>query len=282
MLDSQGARFMLIAGFFFSLMQIGVKYLSHIPAVEIVFFRSVVALFLSVAILKRSNIPLFGKNKLWLVLRGLSGATALILFFITLQRMPLASAVTFQYLSPIFTAILGVFIVKEKVYKWQYLFFLIAFAGVVVVKGFDARISLEDAGIAVLSAFFSGLAYNIIRKIKTSEHPLVIVLYFPLVTLPIAGLISIPQWINPQGWDWLIIIGVGVATQIAQYYMTRSYQMEELSTVAILKYVGIIYAIVFGIILFDESIPVQSYMGIALLFLGMYLNIRFKSSKTFS
>src|SRR5690606_25780521 len=156
-----------------------VKFLPHLPAVGNVFFRSLISLLFTYLFLKRANVPLFGNNKKLLVMRGLSGSIGLILFFFTLQNIPLASAVTIQYLSPIFTAILGIYLVKEKVRPIQFLYFGLAFGGVVMIEGFHPRISPTYLIIGVASAFFAGLAYNIIRKLKQSEHPLVIVFYFP-------------------------------------------------------------------------------------------------------
>lgn len=101
--------------------------------------------------------------------------------------MPLASAVTLQFLSPIFTIVLGIFLVKETVRPLQWLFFLIAFLGVVMIQGFDHRVGMLDVSLGIGSAIFSALAYNTIRRLKASEHPLVIVFYFPLVALPITG-----------------------------------------------------------------------------------------------
>jgi drug/metabolite transporter (DMT)-like permease len=273
---------MLLATSFFSLMQVCVKMIPHIPAIEIVFFRSVVSLVISYTTLKLNRIAPFGHNKKILIARGGVGAFALILFFLTIQKMPLAGAVTFQFLSPIFTAILGIFIVKEPVKSRQYLYFMISFAGIVVIKGFDDRIPLDYALLGIVSAFFSGMAYNIIRKIKTTEHPMVIVLYFPLVTLPITGLYCLFNWKQPVGTDWLWLIMTGIFTQLAQYFMTISYQKEDLSKVAILKYVGIIYAVFFGYVLFDEYVPLGSFVGIGLVLAGVILNVRYKSKKVTS
>ena len=267
---------MLIATFFFSLMNVGVKYLSHIPAVEIVFFRSVVSLVLSFSFLKLKQIPIWGNNKKLLIARGMAGAISLVLYFTTLQAIPLAGAVTIQFLSPIFTAILGIFIVNEKVAKRQWLFFLISFAGVVIIQGVDNRITSFYFFIGILAALFSGIAFNIIRKLNVSENPVVIVFYFPLVTIPVTGLYILTNWVNPTGIDLLIIILVGITTQIAQVYMTKAFQHEELSKIASLRYIGIIYALIFGHILFGEYFEYYSYAGLVLVLLGVMLNIWYK------
>lgn len=267
---------MLLAGVFFAFMQVMVKFVSHIPAIEIVFFRSLFSLVASFLILKKNHVPVFGNNKKLLVMRGISGSLGLIFFFYTLQNIPLASAVTLQYLSPLFTALMGIFLVKEKLKPMQYVYFAIAFAGVLVIQGFDPRISPAFMLVGLGSAFFAGLAYNIIRKLRNTEHPLVIVFYFPLVTLPIAIIYILFNWVNPVGWDWLILLGVGVFTQLAQYYMTMAYQNAQLSKIASLNYIGIIYALGFGFIFFGETFNLITYLGMAMVLLGVILNIRTK------
>lgn len=276
---SKGVIYMLLATFVFAVMNVLIKYLPNILAIEIILFRSIVSLIMSVTSLSLQKIPLLGTNRKVLFLRGLAGALALMMFFTTLQHIPLASAVTLMFLGPIFTAILGMWIVKEKVAPLQWLFFGVSFVGIVMIKGFDTRISIFMAILGVGAAFFSGVAYNMIRKLKTSEHPLVIILYFPLVTLPIAGIYSIFNWVQPIGVEWLLLIGVGVLTQIAQYFMTKSYQSEELAKVANINFIGIIYAIGFGYVLFDESFNIMTYLGMTALMIGVVLNVIYKNRK---
>lgn len=271
---------MILSTLFFALMNLFVKMVPRIPAVEIVFFRSLISLILSFAVLKKEKVSVWGNNKKILLSRGFVGAIALILYFTTLQVIPLASAVTIQFLSPIFTSILGIFIVREKVFKWQWLFFAMAFGGVLFIQGFDPRVSLFYLVIGIISSLFSGLAYNFIRKLKTSEHPLVIVFYFPLVTIPITGAISFFNWVRPEGIEWLLLILIGIMTQFAQYFMTMAYQQEELSKVASLKYLGILYALFFGYAFFDETFNLMSYLGMVLVLIGVGLNVWYKQRKT--
>ncbi|WP_258098639.1 DMT family transporter [Marinoscillum pacificum] len=276
---SKGVQYMLLATFMFTLMKVSVKLVPHIPAIEVILFRSVISLVISVYYLQRQRVSVWGNNKPILVMRGVAGAIALITYFSLLQQIPLATMSTLQYLAPIFTAILGIFLVKEKVRPWQWVFFAISFAGVLVVRGFDDRISVLHLGMGVGASLFMGLAYNFIRMLKTSEHPLVIIFYFPLVLMPIAGVWSAMVWVQPQGWDWLVLLAVGLFTQIAQFFMTKSYQAEELSKVSILTYIGLIYAILFGWFLFDETFNWMTYVGMGLVILGVALNVISKKVK---
>lgn len=275
-MSKKSVQHMLLAGLLFSLMNVAVKMIPHIPAIKIILFRSVMSFFMTYFALKRINVPLFGNSKKLLIIRGIAGSIGLMAFFYNLQTIPLASAVTINYLAPIFTTILGIFIVKEKVAKRKYLFFGISFVGVVIIEGFDPRITSFDLGIGLIASLAMGVAYNVIRKLKNTEHPLVIMFYFPLITTPIAAVLSYFYWITPVGKDWLILITVGILTQAAQYFMTLAYQNANLSKVASLSYVTIIYALSFGFLLFDETYSLMTYMGMILVLAGVLLNVTSK------
>lgn len=268
---------MLLATFFFAMMNAAVKFVGHLPAIEIALLRSAVSLIIAFGIVRYYGIPLPGNNSKALLLRGFFGSSSLILYFITLQHMPLASAVTLQYLSPIFTAIMGIYIVREPVKPWQWVFFGISFLGVLMVQGFDNRIEPFYLALGIGSAFCAGLAYNMIRQLKLTENPLVITFYFPLVSLPVTLLlINTITWVMPQGTDWFILIFIGLTAQIAQYFMTRSYQSDELSKVVSLKYVGIVYALAIGYFLFGETFSLEAHLGMMVALAGVILNIWYK------
>ncbi|MEO9869575.1 DMT family transporter [Ekhidna sp.] len=269
---------MLFASFTFTLMKVCVKLVPHIPAIEIILFRSVISLAISLFFLSRQRVNIWGNNKPVLIGRGVAGAIALMIYFSLLQQIPLATASTLQYLAPIFTAVLGIYLVGEKVKKLQWLFFAMSFAGIMVIQGFDPRISFWHLVMGISASFFMGLAYNFIRKLKTSEHPLVIIFYFPLIMLPISGIWTAFVWVRPAGTDWVVLILIGLFTQVAQFLMTKAYQKEELSKVSILTYIGIIYSLAFGFFIFDETYNLVTYAGMALVLSGVILNVAWKKS----
>ncbi len=277
---SKGLRYMLVAIIFFAVMNVLIKFVPRIGPVEIVFFRSIVSFLISFITLKKLGISIWGNNKKWLIIRGVAGSIGLLLFFATIKEMPLASAVAIQYLSPIFTSLLGIFIVKERVYSVQWLFFLISFMGVILIQGFDPRVTQAQMGIGVVSALAAGMAYNSIRKLKLSEHPLVIIFYFPLITIPITSIyLLFTGWTTPTLFELLILLAIGLATQFAQYFMTKAYQLEELSKVSSIQYLGIVFALLFGFIFFEESYTLKSFTGIFIVLLGVVLNVVFKTRK---
>jgi drug/metabolite transporter (DMT)-like permease len=264
-----GTSAMLLAAFLFSLMNVCVKYISHLPVLEIVFFRSLISLILTLFYLRLKKIRIQGSNYTWLVVRGLAGCGSLLLHFITLQSVYLASAVTLQFLAPIFSALLAVVLLKEKLQKMDLLFFALSFGGVVVLSGFDASMDWQTALIGVTSSLLAGLAYNSIRKIKDSEHPLIVVLFFPLVALPITGVYCFFHFVAPSFTDWLFLLAIGLVAQAAQYFTTLAYQKEKVAHVAILRYTGILYALFLGFFLFSEKFNYQSYLGMALVIAGV-------------
>jgi drug/metabolite transporter (DMT)-like permease len=277
-----GVRHILLATFFFALMQVGVKALPRLPFQEVVLFRAIISVTLAWIILKRQGLSALGRNKPVLLLRGFCGAFALILFFYTLQTIPLATAVTLQYLSPIFTILFAAAIMKENATWRQWVSFAVAMGGVVLVKGFDPRVALFDLFLGVLSALFSGLAYNFVRKLKDSDDPLVVVFYFPLVTIPVILPFSFGTWIWPTPLEWLIVLFVGVCAQIAQMFMTRAYQAERASDITIYNYLGIIYAIVFGLLLFNEAVEPLAYLGIGVVVVAVTLGSWKKNGRVLS
>lgn len=273
---SDGVRYILIATFMFALMQVGVKWLSHIPSHEIVTFRAVISLIVCWVLLRRAGISPWGNNKRWLIARGLAGTVALTLFFYTLQRMPLASAVTLQYLSPIFTIIIAGVMLGEPPRPIQWLFFVVSFAGVLMIKGFDPRVSPLDVVLGVTAAFASGVAYNIIRKVRNDDHHLVVVFYFPLVTVPIIGTYTALHWVMPSPVDWVVLLVIGICVTIAQIYMTRAYQAERAANISNFNYLGVVFALAFGLVIFGEHIEPLALVGIVLIIVGTLMSSKYR------
>jgi drug/metabolite transporter (DMT)-like permease len=193
--------------------------------------------------------------------------------------MNLATAVTIQYLSPIFTALIGVFLLREIVPTRQWLFYGLAFTGVLVLKGFDARVSTLYLLIGIISAFCSGMAYNLVRRLREREEPIVVVLHFQLVGIA-AGLVFILfSWRTPLPWEWVCHLMCGVLTQIGQVCLTKSLQSERIAKVAVLNYLGLIYALTFGVTIFGEHYATQTVLGISLVVAGVLLAVLYGKSK---
>lgn len=272
-LTRRGVLYMLLASFFFACMAACVKVLQDIPVLELIFFRALITAALCLIGIWRAGIPVFGTRKGLLTLRGIAGVLALAQGFWLLQNTPLAAASTLTHLAPIFTTLIGIWFVGEKVAPRQFLWFLLSFAGIVLMQGFDYRISIEHLLLGITASLTMGLAYNCVRKLGRSEHPLVIMFYFPLVCLPVAGAYTALNWVAPQGIEWLWLLLLGLTTQLGQYFMTKSYQVAEIAKVSIVNYTEVGFSVVLGLVFFGENFNLLTYAGMVLVGLGVVLNL---------
>jgi drug/metabolite transporter (DMT)-like permease len=276
---TEGVRAMFLSTLAFGFANVFVKEVSHIPAMEVVFFRCSIATVFCLIGLHRANADWKGSSRKLLLLRGGFGTMALFFFFTTLQNIPLASAVTIQYLSPIFTSIIAIFVLREKMKSFQWLFYGLAFAGVLLVQKFDPRVSLFYLTLGVLSAICSGFAYNFVRSLRGREHPLTVVLHFQAIGA-IAGFISIFfEWKTPVGIDWLWLLLVGIFSQLGQIFLTNALQKERAASVSIINYSGLIYAIVIGWFVFGETLGLTTAAGMALVVAGVILSVIYNNRR---
>jgi drug/metabolite transporter (DMT)-like permease len=266
---------MLIAGFSFAWMNACVKYISHIPIFEIILFRAGITLFISYIILRRKKVAPWGTHHRFLIARGIFGALGLICYLYTMQQMALANAIIIHYLSPIFTTLIALLFLKERVRMVQWFSFIISFIGVVMVKGFS-NVNTFDFLMGIAGAFFTGLAYNAIRNMKGKEDADVIIFYQPLVAFPLVVIYAFifpNQFVVPVGMDWFYLIATGVFTQIGQYFITRAYQADTAARISSISYVGILWAVLMGKFLFNDRYPIDVLFGMLIVLSGIILNI---------
>lgn len=267
-----GAHLMILAVTCFAVTHASVKLLQTIPFYEIVFFRALISLVICLIMLKSLKISPWGVNKRLLFLRGFFGTCALFLYFYTLQVMPLATAVTIQYLSPMLTILLSQYFLKESASPMQWVYFVLAFIGVFLTQDFGAESGWAPLIAGVLAAFGSAIAYNFVRMLANREHELVVVFYFPMVSLPLISPMVVGNWVTPLGWEWGVLLVIGVFTQLAQVFMTKSLQKEPAAKVSIYNYLGVVYAIAVGWLVFDETLSLQASMGIGLIVVSLVMS----------
>lgn len=264
---------MILSTFLFAVMNVLVKYLHRLPSHELVLFRSLVMFVITAGMLYRAGLQPFRYQPRWILIgRGVAGSLALLIYFFTIQRLPLASAVTLGYLSPIFTIIFASFLLREGMRWVQWLFFLVSFAGVVIMHGFESADDTPLVLLGVLGAAFSGLAYNALRKSAATVPTLVVVFFLPLCTIPIVIPFCLHNWIMPQGYEWLLLIAMGAVTQAAQIYMTKAYQMAKAGAIANYAYLGVVYALIMGYFIFNERFAFIAIIGMGVVILGIILN----------
>ena len=268
---STGLRYMVSAAVFFSLMGLFVRLVRDIPFLEVVVFRALVSLVISAGLLLRARKSLLGKNRGLLFLRGLFGFLGLSAYFYTIHAMPLAEAVTIQYTNPLFTALFAPLILKERTRGREWSAGLLAFAGVLLIAQPDSVSAMLPALIGLAGAMCSGLAYNIVRKLgMEGEDPLTIVMYFPLIALVLAAPLAAADWRMPVGMEWLVLLGVGVSTQIAQVSMTKGLRLERAARATVVNYLVIFLSTAYSLVL-GEPLSPYSFAGMAAIIGGIAL-----------
>ncbi|MBQ4819254.1 DMT family transporter [Aquimarina sp. MMG016] len=267
---------MLLSAVAFTLMNVLVKYLAHFGGGQLVFFRAIGSLFFTMGYLSWHKIPKLGNQRKLLVLRGLVGVTSMGLFFVSVNYLPIGSAVSLRYMAPIFATIFAVFFLRERVKPLQWIFFLMAFAGVLMIKGFDPNISTLGLILIIGSAIFSGMVYVIINKIGIGDHPVVIVNYFMWISLIIGGVLSMFYWTTPVGIEWALLLSLGVFGYFGQLFMTKAFQSQATNKIVSLKYVEVIFTMIVGAIWFGDVYPFLSIIGTLLVITGLILNIWYR------
>ncbi len=256
------AAYMVLSAFFLSLMSVMVKAGGvSIPPMEMVFIRSVLVFLITLGLVKRQGIPLWGNNKKLLLLRGFFGFFGLSAFFFTLTKIPIADSVTLQYTSPLFTALLAQPILNEKSTRRQWGYFVLAFLGLLLIVRPGFSLQFFPALIGVGGAFFAALAYNTVRKLRHTDHPLTVVLYFPLVSSVLAFPLTAFHFVMPGGWQWLLLLGIGICAFIAQLFMTRALHLDRAARVMNISYVGVVFSTLLGILFFSEIPDWRTLIG---------------------
>lgn len=272
---SKGVSYILLATLSFACMNAMVKNLSDLPAMEVVFFRTLGTLVFILPYMLVKKISIVGKDPKLLFLRAIVGFISLATFFIALQRIPLGSAISIRYLGPIFGALLAYLFLKERVNFWQWLSFGIAFSGVLVLKGFDLRIDNFSLMLLLISAFTVGMVFVLIRFLGKTEHPLTIINYFMLVAMS-GSLLFASNWRMPIGDEWKSVLSIGIFGLIGQVFMTSAFQLEETSVLAPFKYMELVFALLIGFTFFGESYSTMAFSSIVLIIAGMLVNVRAK------
>ena len=273
---------MLGSALAFSVMSALVKYAgTRLASQELVFARSVVAIVISVAMLRRTGVQTLGTRRWLLLARGIWGYAALSCGFYAMTKLPLAEATMIQYLHPVFTAMLAAVVLGERADRSLAASVLLGSAGVLLVTRpaflFDAGgVTLDPLGVAAAlgGALLTAVAYVGVRELARTEHPLVIVLWFPLVSLPASLPATVAQGVWPRGFEWLVLLGVGVFAQIGQVCLTRGLTLEPAGRAMAISYVQIAFATLWGVLFFGEVPGVATLLGSLLVIGGTAIGAR--------
>lgn len=283
---SVGLRYMAESAFWFSIMSVLVKWAGEtVPFQEIVLARTVVAFLLSYGMLRFEGVNVWGERKDLLILRGLLGFGGLCCFYYSVTSIPLADATVIQYTNPVFVGLLAALLLSEKLNYKIVMSALAALAGVALIAqpsfifgGDGTRLELFDVGVALAGALFSAGAYTTVRKLGQTEHPVVVVFWFPMVSFPLILPWAISTGYIPNLTELALLCGVGVSTQFAQVRMTQGLKLEEAARATAMTYLQVVFAFVWGMLLFDEFPTTWAFAGATVVLISTWFVTRVRKA----
>lgn len=260
----KGILFILLSAFFFCLMSVFVRLAGDVPTMQKAFFRNIVAAILAAVLLARSKsgFSFQKKNLPDLLLRSSIGTAGILCNFWAVDHLRIADANILNKLSPFFAILMSIFILKERPNRIEWLSVLLAFIGAAFVAKPSAGIASFPALIAILGGFTAGTAYTYVRKLGLEgERGPVVVMFFSafstLVLLP-----NLLLHYRPMTMKQLIfLIFAGMSAAGGQLSITTAYQNAPARDISVFDYSQVVYAAIFGLILFGEIPDVWSIAG---------------------
>lgn len=268
---------MVLSALAFSLMVVGVKQVGgRIPLGEVVLARGLVTLALSLGMVRRQGVNPWGRRRGLLLLRGLVGSAALFCVFAAVVHLPLAAATVLQYLYPTFTALLAWLLLGEPLGSRVLLAMGLGWLGVLLVAqpAANAALPMVWVLVAVAGALLTAVAYVSVRRLAESEHPAVIILYFPLVAVPMSLPLVLLDPVLPTPLELFWLVGVGVFTQVGQVGLTRGLSQLPAARATAISYVQVGFAGLWGWWIFGETIDLPTSAGALLILTATLICLR--------
>ena len=266
----EGFLTLIGSAFAFSLMTVCVKQVGgRIPVAELVFFRSVFSLCITKIMISKAGIYTWGQNKKLLLARGLIGTGALFCVFKAIESLPLAAATIIQYTYPIFAALFAWLLINEKTKRRIFVAIFLGWIGIQIVvkplwvKTLDNQLAILSIIIALSGALLTALAYITVRRLSKKENQLVIVFYFPLVSIPITLPFMIEHAVLPSSSEWAYILGIGVFTQLGQLFITNGLSRMPAGYAGAINYTQVLFATLWGVVIFSEPLNIYILVGAA-------------------
>lgn len=269
---------MLVSGFLFACMGVLVKLSAvYFSSIELVFYRSMIGFLIICVIVSVRHLPLstlYWKNHCW---RGLSGLGSVLMFFYCITQLPLATAVTFNYTSPLFLTLLTTVILKDH-FQWLLaVAMVLGFAGVVLLLRPSLQEDQWSGGlIGLASGFFAAIAYLNIRHLGNLGEPdWRVVFYFTLISTIITSIWMLFNTFHPiTPVNFLLLLGIGITATLAQLALTRAFRTGKILVVGALAYSTVVFASLWGILIWGELLSLTSWLGIGLIVAGGLLSLR--------
>jgi drug/metabolite transporter (DMT)-like permease len=273
------SSWMIVAGFMFAAMGVFVKLgAGQFDASELAFYRSFVGLFFIIALVAirggTVRTKLIGAH----VIRSVVGTISLIGYFYAMTHLPLATAQTLNYTSPIFLALATVVVLGERFSGWLIAAIVLGFAGVAIMLQPMMQSGKETAAlVGLFSGVFSAWAYLSVRTLgRLGEPDWRVVFWFTVIgSILCAGWQLATSHFHPLRWDnFWIVLGVGLCGTLAQLSMTRAYRTGNTLVVGALSYSTIVFGAGLTYLVWSETLSPLEWIGMGVIIASGLLAMR--------
>ena len=271
-----GFLYMFMSICAFSLMDILVKWSVNYPIGQVLFFRGFFGMVFYFFVIPKDKLHNFYVTKRAGLhfLRCFAGLIALVAIFIALRELPLATVGSISFAAPIFTTIFSIFLLKENVGLFRWLAVIIGFVGILIIT--EPGISQLNIYYIFPIIFCLGLSYVAIaiRQLSTTEPVWLISFYFSL-SITLLSFFTIPHgWVMPNINHFILLVLIGVFGGVANLWLSQSYRYAEVSLVTPLKYLALVFAIIFGYFIWDEIPTIKTLIGALLVIISTLIIFR--------
>ena len=271
-----GFLYMFLSVCAFSVMDLIVKWSDNYPLGQVIFFRGFFGLVLYYFVIPKERLKdfYFTKRPMLHFSRCFFGLMALLSIFTALRNLPLATVVSISFAAPIFTTIFSIFFLSEKVGYFRWLAVFVGFVGIIIIS--EPGLSSLNVYYIFPVIFVLGMSYVAIsiRQLSSTEPVWLISLYFS-AAITLAGLFTIPYgWLMPNLIDLILLSLIGIFGGVANLWLSQSYKFSEVSLVTPLKYLALVFAIIFGYLIWDEIPTIKTLTGAALVIVSSIIIFR--------
>ena len=271
-----GFFYMFISVCAFSLMDVIVKWSDDYPVGQVLFFRGFCGIIPILFLIPKNRYFDFYKTTRPFLhfKRCLAGLIALVSIFIALRNLPLATVVSITFAAPIFTTIFSIFLLNEKVGLYRWLAVLVGFIGIIIIS--EPGFSSLNFYYVYPIIFCLGLSYVAIaiRKLSSSEPVWLISFFFSFSIMLLSFLSFYQKWVLPSLIDLFLLSLIGILGGLANLWLSQSYKLSEVSLVTPLKYLALVFAIIFGYFIWDEIPTSKTLLGAGLVILSSFIIFR--------
>ncbi len=257
----------------FSIMGICIRYASHtVDNYTIVFFRNVVGLILFLPFIFKQGIGFVKTEKLWMhSWRSIVGLAAMYGFFYAIAHLKLSNAMVFTYSSPIFIPVIAWLFLKEKITIAMLCAAGLGFIGVFCVAKPDQGLLNWISVIGIASSLLASMAFVTVRALTQTEPPERVVFYFCLIGSALSVIPMFWMWRTYHVKELLFLIGAGILANVSQIFMSHAYRLAPAGQIAPVNYMAIIFAGVWGFLLWNEVPDLYSVIGFCIILLAILL-----------